>query len=69
MDRHPHCTPGLRLYQRMMEKDRGARLQNQQRLRELCVTHPEVRVCCAHDPREFEHLSGRPMAEAPLPAA
>ena len=29
----PWCTPGLRLYQTMLEKDRRARLRNQQRLR------------------------------------
>ena len=58
--REPWCTPGLRLYQTMMEKDRGARLANQARLRRLC--HDEgahVTVFCAHDPVEFEHLSRR----------
>lgn len=56
----PHCTPGLSFYQKMMEKDRSARLWNQQRLRELA--HKEsarVTVCCAHDPHEFERLAGR----------
>ena len=33
--RKPRCTPGLRAYQRLMEKDRPLRLQNQRRLREL----------------------------------
>lgn len=57
---HPRCTPGLRLYQWMMDTDRGARLDNQRRLRELRRDHgAEVEVCCAHDPREFERLSGR----------
>jgi glyoxylase-like metal-dependent hydrolase (beta-lactamase superfamily II) len=71
MDRErPWCTPGLRLYQTMMEKDRAARLHNQARLRTLCTDHPEVCVCCAHDPREFEHLAGRAMADtATAPAA
>lgn len=62
---HPWCTPGLRLYQRMMEKDRRARLRNQARLRELRRTHArEVEVFCAHDVTEFERLSGR-SAEVP----
>jgi glyoxylase-like metal-dependent hydrolase (beta-lactamase superfamily II) len=52
----PRCTPGLRAYQTMMEKNRRARLVNQQRLRELCRSHPELKVFCAHDVREFERL-------------
>ena len=35
----PYCTPGLRLYQWMLEKDRRARLANRQRLRELRRQH------------------------------
>src|SRR5690606_29466042 len=31
----PGCTPGLRMYQKMMEKNRRARLWNQERLRDL----------------------------------
>ncbi len=55
----PWCTPGLRLYQTMLEKDRKARLDNQQRLRQLRHAHGgEVDVFCAHDPLEFEHLTG-----------
>jgi len=56
----PRCTPGLRMYQWMMDKDRTARVENQQRLRTLCATHGhEVQVCCGHDPGEFEALTGR----------
>jgi len=63
---NPRCTPGLRFYQWMMEKNRSARLHNQQRLRELRLAHSaEVRIFCAHDVEEFERLSGRP---ARLPA-
>ena len=58
----PYCTPGLQMYQVMMEKDRRARLDNQRRLRELRRRHgSEVRVFCSHDPLEYEELSGRPM--------
>ncbi len=56
----PHCTPGLRFYQSMMEKDRLARLWNQQRLRELANSQrDEVEVFCAHDIVEFERLAGQ----------
>lgn len=56
----PRCTPGLRFYQRLMEKDRTARLWNQERLRELARNHAgEVEVICAHDNIEFERLAGR----------
>ncbi|HVI25032.1 MAG TPA: MBL fold metallo-hydrolase [Xanthomonadaceae bacterium] len=66
MEAQPHCTPGLRFYQWMMEKDRGARLDNQRRLRELRAAHAgEVELFCSHDVREFERLSGR---SARLPA-
>ena len=62
---HPRCTPGLRFYQWMMEKDRRARLWNQGRLRELRRAHAdEVEVFCSHDLLEFERLSGR-SAEVP----
>jgi glyoxylase-like metal-dependent hydrolase (beta-lactamase superfamily II) len=56
----PWCTPGLRLYQTMLEKDRAARLGNQRRLRELKAAHgAEIDIFSAHDTVEFERLSGR----------
>jgi glyoxylase-like metal-dependent hydrolase (beta-lactamase superfamily II) len=65
----PSCPPGLRLYQTMLQKDRKARLDNQQRLRELRRQHgATLQVFCSHDPDEYEKLSGRPMGE-PVPAA
>jgi glyoxylase-like metal-dependent hydrolase (beta-lactamase superfamily II) len=69
----PWCTPGLRMYQTMMEKDRGQRLHNQQRLRELRRKHrSEVQLFCSHDPLEYEQLSGRlmgvPIAGRRVPA-
>jgi glyoxylase-like metal-dependent hydrolase (beta-lactamase superfamily II) len=64
----PRCTPGLRFYQRMMEKDRGRRLLNQGRLRQLRREHgAEVTILCSHDAREFEALAGRPF-DAPIGA-
>jgi glyoxylase-like metal-dependent hydrolase (beta-lactamase superfamily II) len=65
--KHPWCSPGLRFYQTMLEKDRHARLTNQQRLRQLRHAHgSEVEVFCAHDPIEFERLSGHALE---LPAS
>lgn len=49
------CTPGLRLYQQMMEVDRTARLHNQQRLRTLSLDHAkEVTLFCSHDALELK---------------
>ena len=63
---NPRCTPGLRAYQWMMEKDRRARLANQRRLRHLVRDHgDEVRVICSHDPRELERDSGRSLDVPP----
>jgi glyoxylase-like metal-dependent hydrolase (beta-lactamase superfamily II) len=57
----PWCTPGLRFYQFMLEKDRKARLQNQARLRELRRHHGgEVELFCSHDVAEFERCAARP---------
>jgi glyoxylase-like metal-dependent hydrolase (beta-lactamase superfamily II) len=57
---NPWCTPGLKFYQTMMEKDRKARLTNQTRLRELIRRHSsEVEIFCSHDVIEFERVSGR----------
>jgi len=64
---HPSCTPGLRFYQWMMEKDGRARLENQQRLRALRRSHgSEIDIVCGHDPVEFERLASRP-ADSPTP--
>ncbi len=68
----PRCTPGLRLYQWMMEKDRAARRWNQARLRELRRDHGgQVTIFSGHDVVEFERLTGRGFREreAPLPRA
>jgi glyoxylase-like metal-dependent hydrolase (beta-lactamase superfamily II) len=58
------CTPGLRLYQNMMEVDRGVRLHNQQRLRDLSnASANQVRMICAHDVVEYEACAaGMPLA-------
>jgi glyoxylase-like metal-dependent hydrolase (beta-lactamase superfamily II) len=57
----PRCTPGLDLYQRMMEKDRERRLGNQARLRQLIREHgSDVSVVSAHDVVEFARVAGHP---------
>jgi glyoxylase-like metal-dependent hydrolase (beta-lactamase superfamily II) len=63
MDRErPRCTPGLRFYQTLMEKDRAARLLNQERLRALRDDHrAELQVCSSHDPHEFAAITARPI--------
>ena len=63
----PGCTPGLRFYQWMMEKDRDARLANQARLRDLRAKVVDVRLMCSHDPRQFEQAAGRAMGQLPEP--
>jgi glyoxylase-like metal-dependent hydrolase (beta-lactamase superfamily II) len=64
----PWCTPGLRMYQTLMEKDRRARLANQERLRQLRRAHgAEVTICCGHDPAEFERMTGHAM-DTPIAA-
>jgi glyoxylase-like metal-dependent hydrolase (beta-lactamase superfamily II) len=51
------CTPGLRFYQTLMQKNARLRHYNQERLRELVKHHgSEVTVFCAHDAEEFERL-------------
>jgi glyoxylase-like metal-dependent hydrolase (beta-lactamase superfamily II) len=63
-----HCTPMLRLCQRMMAADNKTRLANQTRLRELKRAHGgEIRLFCAHDAKELEAFP-RIVAE-PIPAA
>ena len=60
----PRCTPGLRFYQWMMDKDRPARVQNQERLRELKRRYAdEVDILSSHDPQEFENHAGRRLLE------
>ncbi|MDQ0838680.1 MBL fold metallo-hydrolase [Sphingomonas faeni] len=52
------CPPGLRAYQRLMQVDAKARMTNQHRLRALVQEQGNaLRIFCAHDLTEFEHLS------------
>ena len=51
---HPYCTPGLRLFQNLVQIDGKQRRANQARLRELVAAKgKEVELFCAHDPVEL----------------
>ncbi|MEZ0228321.1 MAG: MBL fold metallo-hydrolase [Planctomycetota bacterium] len=52
------CPAGLRFFQWLMEMDRGARLENQDRLRALVKERPEVTAFSAHCPVEYDRLAG-----------
>ena len=58
---NPWCTPGLRFYQRLREKDRRARLHNQRRLRALKQrSGAAIQLLSAHDPRNSSRSQGDP---------
>jgi len=53
-EHHPRCTPGLRAYQWMMDKDRTARHLNQARLRALRRAQAgHLDIFCSHEMSEF----------------
>ncbi|MBL6749982.1 MAG: MBL fold metallo-hydrolase [Nevskia sp.] len=53
----PYCTPGLRLFQGLVQVDGRQRHANQARLLELARAHGgEVALFCAHDPAELARL-------------
>jgi glyoxylase-like metal-dependent hydrolase (beta-lactamase superfamily II) len=61
----PRCTPGLRFYQWMLEKDRAARRGNQERLRQLKRQHgSSIRVLSSHDSLEFASCAQHALATA-----
>jgi glyoxylase-like metal-dependent hydrolase (beta-lactamase superfamily II) len=63
----PTCPPGLRLFQRVLAADNGARVANAERLRELAAAHgDEITLFCSHDPHELEREQA---ASAALAAA
>lgn len=53
----PQMPPGLGFFQKAVDHDRPTRRANQERLRQLALTHRgEVSVFCAHDPAELRAL-------------
>ena len=58
-ERPPACPAGLRVFQTLVQMDKGARHANQERLRELHGRHGgEVTVFSAHDASEYDALAG-----------
>jgi glyoxylase-like metal-dependent hydrolase (beta-lactamase superfamily II) len=55
----PSCPPGLKLFQRIDEVDRQARLESQARLRTL-AQRADVDIFCAHDPEELDRYAPAP---------
>jgi glyoxylase-like metal-dependent hydrolase (beta-lactamase superfamily II) len=61
----PTCPPGLRLFQRVLASDNGARVANAERLRELAATHGgEVTLFSSHDPHELRREQAASAAAA-----
>jgi glyoxylase-like metal-dependent hydrolase (beta-lactamase superfamily II) len=51
----PHCPPLLRAFQEVTQIDRGARLRNEEHLRELSHrAGGQVELICSHDPGDLE---------------
>jgi glyoxylase-like metal-dependent hydrolase (beta-lactamase superfamily II) len=64
------CTPGLRLYQTLMEVDRELRFANQERLRELKRRHgQEITIFCSHDEKELQAMQAGTDPSSPQPVA
>lgn len=57
--RPPRCPPGLRAFQALNNADRGQRISNQERLRELAARHgDEIDFLCSHDPADLRRAQG-----------
>jgi glyoxylase-like metal-dependent hydrolase (beta-lactamase superfamily II) len=71
MHERPDAPLVLQYFQRQADHDRAARVQNQERVRELALSRPdEVTVFCAHDPVELDRFVGtRDAAPGALDAA
>jgi glyoxylase-like metal-dependent hydrolase (beta-lactamase superfamily II) len=55
MAQPPSAPKGIAAFQRVIASDNGARMANQERLRELAASHgDEVRIFCSHDHVELE---------------
>lgn len=55
---HPHTTPGMNVFERMVQTDAAMRIRNQERLLDLVRRHgSEVQLFCAHDVTEFQRFA------------
>lgn len=59
LSRHT-CTPGLAVYQHIMDTNRPQRRTNQERLRELKRSENSIDVFCSHDAAELAELRTAP---------
>lgn len=64
MEARPWCSPGFRLFQRLLSHLDYGKAMAQQRKVHALVHGGEitVRVLCAHDPKEYEELSNEELA-------
>lgn len=55
---HPHITPGMMLFERLVQTDAAKRIHNLERLQDLVRRHGnEVELFCAHDAVEFQRFA------------
>lgn len=55
---HPHTTPGMQVFERLVQTDAAMRIRNQERLLDLVRRQGnDVRLFCAHDVTEFQRFS------------
>jgi glyoxylase-like metal-dependent hydrolase (beta-lactamase superfamily II) len=53
----PHMPAGLAIFEKLVQTEKKKRIKNLERLRDLSLQNrSEVKVFCAHDPVEFDHL-------------
>lgn len=51
-----HCSPLLEAFQFINQTDRKLRLYNQERLRNLVHSNPDIKIFCAHNPFELYEM-------------
>lgn len=55
---HPHTSPGMNIFERLVQTEATARIRNQERLLDLVRRKGnEIEVFCAHDPVEFQRYA------------
>lgn len=62
------CAWKVGTFQAMVQTVRRERLHNQDRLRNLHATHPDIRIFCAHNPFELDEARRTNRSLQPLPA-
>lgn len=62
----PRNTPGLAMYQHVMDTDRSKRRVNQQRLRDLKGSFNSIQIFCSHDAKELADAKSRMQTQSPI---